>query len=130
MSVGDTGNNVKNLQKLLIQLGYNLGKGGADGIFGEATKQAVMSFQKKKNLVVDGLAGKATLDAIYETTNETKAKSKVTVTANLLNVRLGPGTQYAIIDRLSKGTTCQLSEIQNGWGHIENKGWVSMDYVS
>lgn len=130
MSVGDTGSNVKNLQKLLIQLGYNLGRGGADGIFGEATKKAVMDFQKKKNLVVDGLAGKATLDALYETTNESNAKSKVTVTANLLNVRLGPGTQYAIIDRLSKGATCQLSEIQNGWGHIENKGWVSMDYVS
>lgn len=130
MSVGDTGDNVKNLQKLLIQLGYNLGKGGADGIFGEATKQAVMDFQKKKNLVVDGLAGKITLDALYETTNASNAKSKVTVTANLLNVRLGPGTQYAIVDRLSKGAICQLSEIQNGWGHIENKGWVSMDYVS
>lgn len=130
MSVGDTGDNVKNLQKLLIQLGYNLGKGRADGIFGEATKQAVMDFQKKKNLVVDGLAGKITLDALYETTNASNAKSKVTVTANLLNVRLGPGTQYAIVDRLSKGAICQLSEIQNGWGHIENKGWVSMDYVS
>lgn len=130
MSVGDAGDNVKNLQKLLIQLGYNLGKGGADGIFGEATKQAVMEFQKKKSLVVDGLAGKATLDALYEVINDSKAKSKVTVTANLLNVRLGPGTQYAIVDRLSKGATCQLSEIQNGWGHIENKGWVNMDYVS
>lgn len=130
MSIGDVGDNVKNLQKLLIQLGYDLGKGGADGIFGEATKQAVISFQKKKNLVVDGLAGKATLDALYEATNESKAIFKVTVTANLLNVRLGPGTQYAIVDRLSKGTACQLSEIQNGWGHIENKGWVSMDYVS
>ena len=129
MSVGDSGDNVKALQKLLIQLGYDLGKGGADGIFGSATKQAVMDFQKKKGLTVDGLAGEATLNALYTVTNGTNAKQTVTVTANVLNVRQGPGIQYPIVDRISCGATYQLIEVQNGWGHI-NKGWVSMQYVS
>ena len=129
MGIGDSGDNVKSLQKLLIQLGYDLGKGGADGIFGSATKQAVMDFQRKKGLSVDGLAGQATLNALYTVTNTTNAKQTVTVTASVLNVRQGPGIQYPIVDRISRGATYQLIEVQNGWGRI-NKGWVSMQYVS
>ena len=90
---------------------------------------AVKQFQKDKGLIVDGLAGQATLDALYETTNSNQAKQKITVTANLLNVRIGPGINYAIIDRVSKGATFELLEINNGWGKID-KGWVSMQYVS
>lgn len=129
MGIGDSGDNVKALQKLLIQLGYDLGKGGADGIFGSATRQAVLDFQKKKGLNIDGLAGQATLNALYAVTNATNAKQTVTVTASVLNVRQGPGIQYPIVDRISCGATYQLIEVQNGWGHID-KGWVSMQYVS
>ena len=35
-----------------------------DGIFGDKTKQQVMIFQKNNNLVVDGLVGPATLEAL------------------------------------------------------------------
>lgn len=128
MSVGDSGDNVKGLQQLLINLGY-LSSGEDDGIYGNATRQAVINFQKKKNLAADGLAGKATLDALYEASNATNAKQTVTVTANILNVRIGPGIQYPIVDRVSRGASYQLLEIQNGWGRIA-KGWVSMQYVS
>ncbi len=128
MSVGDSGDNVKGLQQLLINLGY-LSSGEDDGIYGNATRQAVINFQKKKNLAADGLAGKATLDALYEASNATNAKQTVTVTANILNVRTGPGIQYPIVDRVSRGASYQLLEIQNGWGRIA-KGWVSMQYVS
>ena len=128
MSVGDSGDNVKGLQQLLINLGY-LSSGEDDGIYGNATRQAVINFQKKKNLAADGLAGKATLDALYEASNATNAKQTVTVTANILNVRTGPGIQYPIVDRVSRGASYQLLEIQNEWGRIA-KGWVSMQYVS
>lgn len=127
MSVGDSGDNVKGLQQLLINLGY-LSSGEDDGIYGNATRQAVINFQKKKNLAADGLAGKATLDALYEASNATNAKQTITVTANILNVRIGPGTQYPIVDRVSRGASYQLLEIQNGWGRIA-KGWVNMQYV-
>lgn len=75
------------------------------------------------------MAGQKTLDVLYQKTNATAAKTKITVIANLLNVRQGPGTQYAIVDRVSKGATYELLETSNGWGRID-KGWVSMQYVS
>lgn len=129
MKLNDQGDNVKALQKMLISLGYDLGVGKDDGIYGPATVSAVKQFQKDKKLVIDGLAGQATLDALYEATNSNQAKQKITVTANLLNVRIGPGINYAIVDRVSKGATFELLEINNGWGKID-KGWVSMQYVS
>lgn len=129
MKLNDQGDNVKALQKMLISLGYDLGAGKDDGIYGPATVSAVKQFQKDKRLAIDGLAGQATLDALYEATNSNQAKQKITVTANLLNVRIGPGINYAIVDKVSKGATFELLEINNGWGKID-KGWVSMQYVS
>lgn len=62
---GMKGEDVKQLQEALINLGYDLGKNGADGDFGSATYSAVRAFQKAKGLIVDGIAGKATLGALY-----------------------------------------------------------------
>lgn len=55
---------VKILQKILISLGYDLGKWGADGLFGTQTYKAVKSYQQKKNLVVDGVVGKMTWNSL------------------------------------------------------------------
>jgi GH25 family lysozyme M1 (1,4-beta-N-acetylmuramidase) len=57
---GDSGGEVKDLQKKLISLGYDLGKYGADGRFGDKTEAAVKKFQKKNELVIDGIVGKRT----------------------------------------------------------------------
>lgn len=126
MSIGDSGDNVKQLQKMLNALGADLVE---DGIFGSGTLKAVKEFQSINGLTSDGMAGQKTLDVLYQKTNATAAKTKITVIANLLNVRQGPGTQYAIVDRVSKGATYELLETSNGWGRID-KGWVSMQYVS
>lgn len=64
---GCTGNDVKELQRELIKRGYDLGKWGADGIFGTTksmTTAAVKNFQKDKGLVVDGIVGKNTAHAL------------------------------------------------------------------
>ena len=42
------------LQRNLNKLGYSL---NADGIFGEDTKKAVISFQGKNGLSADGIVG-------------------------------------------------------------------------
>lgn len=55
---GDTGNDVEELQTLLIGKGESITK--ADGKFGPKTGKALRSFQKKKNLTPDGVAGAAT----------------------------------------------------------------------
>ena len=54
------GNDVKELQKELINLGYDLGKYGADGIFGNDTLKAVKQFQRDNKLYDDGIVGKNT----------------------------------------------------------------------
>lgn len=61
---GSEGDSVKALQTRLIALGYLVGK--ADGTFGKQTEKAVIAFQKKNNLVADGLAGSATQTRLYD----------------------------------------------------------------
>ena len=61
---GMEGADVKELQSLLIQLDYDLGKWGADGDFGDATEVAVIAFQKRMKIDADGIVGPATLKAL------------------------------------------------------------------
>lgn len=63
---GSKGNSVKALQLLLIGNGYNCGSYGADGDFGGATHSAVLLFQRRKNLVVDGIVGQNTWSALLK----------------------------------------------------------------
>jgi GH25 family lysozyme M1 (1,4-beta-N-acetylmuramidase)/peptidoglycan hydrolase-like protein with peptidoglycan-binding domain len=55
---------VKELQQDLKQLGYDIGRGGVDGLFGKDTATTVSKFQQDKGLVVDGKVGKDTWPAI------------------------------------------------------------------
>ncbi len=59
---GSRGEEVRELQQALIDLGYL--RGTADGIFGNNTENAVRKFQKANKLSVDGLAGKKTRQLI------------------------------------------------------------------
>ena len=60
---GARGNITKLIQERLISLGYNVSC-GADGIFGNGTKQAVMQFQQDNNLSADGIVGRNTWRAL------------------------------------------------------------------
>lgn len=64
---GMTGSGVKSLQAQLNKLGAGL---TADGVFGSATKTAVIKFQRDNNLAADGVAGAATLSALERRINE------------------------------------------------------------
>ena len=59
---GDTGPQVKALQRALATLGYSPGK--PDGTYGPATQQALAAFQKANNLAADGIFGMETLAAL------------------------------------------------------------------
>ncbi len=59
---GNTGSTVRTIQRKLKNWGYYTG--AVDGIFGSKTKQAVMYFQRKNNLAVDGIVGAKTLAAL------------------------------------------------------------------
>ena len=60
---GHTGEAVRKLQQKLKSLGYYTGS--VDGTFGDGTEAAVMAFQLKNNLTVDGKAGPATQRVLY-----------------------------------------------------------------
>lgn len=54
------GADVRDMQKALIALGYDLGSYGADGEYGDCTEMAVRQFQKDKGLTVTGKYDAAT----------------------------------------------------------------------
>ena len=66
--MGSRGEEVKNIQTRLKKWGYY--EGSIDGIYGTATKNAVIQFQKKNGLTADGIAGPKTLEKIGLPTNE------------------------------------------------------------
>ncbi|MDD1663383.1 MAG: peptidoglycan-binding protein, partial [Methanomicrobiales archaeon] len=70
LKMGDSGDEVKKLQKMLEFLEYSCGPRGPDGTFGDYTKKAVQKFQGEhtdyegKSLSQDGKVGKHTSDAL------------------------------------------------------------------
>jgi len=59
---GSKGDQVRQVQQKLIEYGYM--KGTADGIFGKKTYDAVVWFQRKNGLTVDGVVGRSTAAAL------------------------------------------------------------------
>ena len=136
VSLNDTGVVVKEIQQMLIELGYILTSNpadnatkGADGIFGLLTYKAVRDFQKKNGLSIDGIVGEKTMEALEKAT--AKAGYTVKITANLLNVRSGPGIENSIVGLIRKNAIYKILEIENGWGKIASpSGWISMNYTA
>ena len=62
LEVGSKGDDVTKVQKRLIQFGYL--SGTADGKYGEKTRDAVILFQKRNGLAVDGRVGPRTAAAL------------------------------------------------------------------
>lgn len=56
------GDDVRQLQERLLELGYDLGR--ADGIFGRRTAAALANFQREVGLVADGVCGPLTIAAL------------------------------------------------------------------
>ena len=84
---GSRGEDVAQIQRRLKQYGYL--DGAADGIFGQATYDAVVWFQKKNGLKADGVVGAATLAALgitaQSTTASSAAESEIYILARLVH---------------------------------------------
>lgn len=59
---GAKGDEVKEIQERLIELGYL--SGNADGIFGNQTEEAIKAFQERNNFKVTGIATSAVINTI------------------------------------------------------------------
>lgn len=138
---GMEGADVKELQSLLIQLDYDLGKWGADGDFGDATEVAVIAFQRKMKIGVDGEVGPETLKALEtalkvdDGDGDPVGAAKVRVKGGNAFIRsepdktkdnkLGVAYEGKIMPYLGETTV-------DGWYSVEfdgKKGWVSGKYA-
>lgn len=127
---GMKGADVKELQTMLEQLGYELGE--IDGDFGSKTKNAVKAFQEDHNCEVDGEVGKETLTALKNASNKTEVnKNVVTITGSSVNIRKGPNKTYDLYKTVHKGDKFDRVNTSD-WTCIEYKNaayWVSSSYV-
>lgn len=62
---GQQSEDVRKVQARLIERGFDCGVYGADSIFGAATKNAVINFQKSQGLAVDGIVGPDTWSRLF-----------------------------------------------------------------
>ena len=115
---GKHGNDVKTLQELLIQIGYEV---IVTGEYDEVTIAAITDFKKSEDLEADGVYGakahEALMRAIEEDEEDIFVPNKVvTIVADgTWNVRKGSKYDY-------------ISKADNGWIQIEigdGTGWVS-----
>lgn len=73
---GSTGDTVRLIQQKLIQYGYM--EGAADGVFGQKTYDAVVWFQRKNGLTVDGVVGASTAAALGVSLNRASVSAAST----------------------------------------------------
>ncbi|CDQ22560.1 peptidoglycan-binding protein [Halobacillus karajensis] len=74
LSLGDVNDDVKELQRYLRKLGYNL---AVDGSYGEITERTVKSFQKQYGLKVDGYFGPSSRKKLEEVLSENKEEKQM-----------------------------------------------------
>lgn len=66
LTKGSKGDQVKKVQEVLDNLGFDLGKWGVDGIIGSQTEAAIKAFQELEGLEVTGIIDDETLKALNE----------------------------------------------------------------
>lgn len=132
---GSEGNDVRELQSLLIQLGYDLGVWGADGDFGDMTEMAVREFQENNGLEVDGIVGEKTVAALLEDGNDAVPENAqyVLIEGGNCYIRTAPNTAGKILGTAHRGEKlAYLGETgETGWHKIRRgdiEGYVSGKY--
>lgn len=140
LRIGMKGDAVALMQKMLQSLGYDIGSYGVDGDFGKDTLYALRQFQADKGLIVDGIYGpnsQAALNKAYNkqtptssSTSSTKGAYMVKVTADSLNIRKGPSTQYEVVGKITDQGVYTIVDISGTWGKLKSGiGWISLNYT-
>ena len=137
LKYGCEGSDVRIIQEALLKLGYDLGKWGCDGDFGDCTDLALRAFQKAAKVDVDGQCGPITLGALREALDaledEKPTGQTVLISGGNCYIRTAPNTSGKIIgvahngDRLPYGGETS----DGGWLLVEHEGqnaWVSGKY--
>ena len=135
---GDEGEDVRQLQTNLIRLGYDCGKWGADGDFGDGTELAVKAFQRDHGLAADGIAGAKTIASLEKALAKANTPSGsprlVEIVGGNCYVRNAPNTGGAKLGVAHAGDRLMwLGEIDEAtrWLKVDYEGragWVSGKY--
>ena len=134
---GMEGADVKTLQSYLIQLGYDCGKWGADGDFGDATEVALTQFQKDHDLATDGEYGPRSHDALKKALDNVdkvvNSGRYVKIVGGNCYVRSEPNTKGAKLGVARAGNMLKFLKQTsvNGWNYVSfngKSGWVSGKY--
>ena len=132
---GMDGADVKELQTMLIELGYSCGSWGADGEFGDATELAVRKFQKEHGCEVDGEVGPETLDALVKALGgDAVTGRQVRIVGGQCYIRAAPNkTTGKILGVATEGSVYAYADVQttDGWLLIvynDAGAWVSGMY--
>ena len=125
------------MQQYLIDLGYDLGKYGADGDFGECTEIAVMQFQRDHDCDADGEYGPITHAALMEAVEALNGPDDgrfVVIEGGQCWIRTEPNTGGQKVKVAERGSKWPYGGMiaANGWLMIEvdnQNAWVSNKYA-
>ena len=134
---GMSGDDVKELQEMLISLDYGCGDWGADREFDDATQIAVEHFQHDNGCAVDGEVGPETLSALRAAMKAAEAPVADARYVKIVNgdcyVRTAPNTNGKKLGVAHRGAVLKYQGVQSadGWNLIQyngQNGWVSGKY--
>ena len=135
---GDEGADVKLMQEYLLKLGYDLGKWGADGDFGDATEQAVMVFQRIVDLEADGEYGPKSHAALMKAVEfyeqpEPQSARTVVIRGGNCYVRTAPNTDGKKLGVAYDSDRLPYGGVTDGGWHLvaykNQNAWVSGKYA-
>ena len=106
---------VQSIQRLLNELGY--GAGLADGLMGETTRMAILSFQRDRGLPEDGSISPYLLERLRNTQEQRQTKS--VSSTNKVPISLNSSTKSgipanAVADLYSNDWACQRGYYKSG----------------
>ena len=123
---GSEGDDVKQMQAGLIRLGYDLGRWGADGDFGDQTEMAVKQFQKDHGLEASGR-----FDAKALTAFESALVALDTPVENPGTVKIEGGNCYIRAASNTSGKDLGVAHRGDTYpyaGEIAENGWLKIVY--
>ena len=124
----DAGDDVKNVQEALKQLGYDLSKYGVDGLIGSETTAAIKAFQEAKGLSVDGIVGPNTIKALQDAVGSTdKLKNNVDDLMNDITKKGGRDLAIESIGYAWKGLIRIAHDVKAAYKDIFPKEFTSDD---
>ena len=102
-------------------------------------KYISISFRTHRSIKIETLNSKSNSSSSLKNNRPNNNKNKfnrndiVRVTADVLNVRSGPGTNNSIIGSVSNGTKLKVWRAQGNWLDVfygNHGGWICSDYVT